>query len=245
MKIFKQIGFAIWMFFNVHRLRVHKARIENAQKALDYKKEQDEILETTIAWGGSILDHYGIKVDVEGETTLPEGPVLFVSNHEGYGDIMVFMVGIKNKQFGFVAKEELGKVPVFGKWITRIGSLYISRGDARETIKTFKKGEEMIKQGFSFVIFPEGTRAKDKGMAPFNKGSLKMATKTGIPIVPVTLKGTWALFEKNGYPCSGEVKFFVHKPVMTKDLTKEEESNLCANIEKTVRDKLMEWENQQ
>ena len=243
MKIFRQIGFAVWMFFNLHRLSYCKKAIVKAKKLLDYKTEQEQILETTKEWGASIVNHYGIKVDVEGEKTLPEGPVLFVSNHEGYADIVVFMVGITTKQFGFVAKEELAKIPVFGKWILRIRSIMISRGDARETIKTFKTGEEMIKQGFSLVIFPEGTRSKNKGMAPFNKGSLKMATKTGVPIVPVSIKGTWALFEKNGFPSAGLVHFYVHEAVNTEGITKAEEAALSDKIERTIRDKLMEWEN--
>ena len=244
MGFFKKIAFAFFMMYTIYALRVHRKKIDLAREAKNYEEEQKEILATTIKWGSMVFNHYGITIDVGGESELPQGPVLFVSNHEGYGDIMAFMVAIQTKQFGFVAKEELGKIPVFGKWILRIRSIVISRGDSRETIKTFKLGEEMIKQGFSLVIFPEGTRAKDKGMAPFNKGSLKMALKTKIPIVPVTIKGTWKLFEEKGYPSSGNVKFYIHKAVPTEGLTKEEESRLSEGIEKTVRDKLVEWENE-
>ena len=57
-------------------------------------------------------------------------------------------------QTGFIAKEELASIPVFSKWILRIGSLFILRGDARESLKTISEGVDMIKDGYSLVIFP-------------------------------------------------------------------------------------------
>jgi 1-acyl-sn-glycerol-3-phosphate acyltransferase len=103
-------------------------------------------------------------------------------------------------QCGYIAKSEIKKVPHFGRWINRVRGIYINRGDARESLKTINEGVEFLKQGFSMVIFPEGTRAKgpDYELGEFHHGSFKLATKAKVPIVPVTINGTYKCYEETG-----------------------------------------------
>jgi 1-acyl-sn-glycerol-3-phosphate acyltransferase len=206
------------------------------------EEERRWIREAESFWGMSVCEHYGFEIDAEFAGELPEGPVLFVSNHEAYVDIVMFIAAIRDRAIGFVAKSELGKVPLYGKWIARIRSLLIDRGDARATLRLFDEGERWLREGFSLAIFPEGTRAKMDGMASFQKGSLRMALRTGTPIVPVTLKGTYRLFEEKGYPVPGRVRFHVHPAIETAGLSKVEQNELNERVESIIRGKLTEWE---
>jgi len=192
-------------------------------------------------WGPAILTHWKADVVRTGESGIPEGGVLFVSNHDGYADIPAFMTAIPEKQFGFVAKEELAKIPIFAKWIVRIRSIMLLRDDPRIALKVFQEGEDMLKRGFSLVIFPEGTRAKGKEMIPFQKGSLRMALRTGSPIIPVATKGSYNCFEESGYPCAGIIRFHVFPAIETAGLAKSEEGAISDRIEKMIHEKLEEW----
>jgi 1-acyl-sn-glycerol-3-phosphate acyltransferase len=167
--------------------------------------------------------------------------VLFVSNHQGNADIVVFMAAITMKQHGFVAKQELLKIPYFGKWILRIRSLMIERDDPRSTLRTFKEGEEWLRQGFSLVVFPEGTRSKSDIMGGFKKGSMRMAAQTGVPVVPVSVSGSWRLFEEKGYPQPWTVRFHVHEPVSAAGLSKDEFAAMSDRVESVIKNKVEEW----
>ena len=86
-----------------------------------------------------------------------------------------------------MAKRSLGRIPVFGEWIRDIRSVFIDRDDARSSLKTMEEGIDLLKKGFSLVIYPEGTRSRGPELGEFKKGSLRLATKSGVPVVPVTL----------------------------------------------------------
>ncbi|MDR1271556.1 MAG: 1-acyl-sn-glycerol-3-phosphate acyltransferase [Clostridiales Family XIII bacterium] len=242
MNLFKTVPFAVYMFGLLARMASMGRNIDRCRAEQNYEEEQKWILRAENFWGANICEHFGFEIEAEYEGSLPEGPVLFVSNHEAYADIAIFVATIKDKQVGFVAKGELEKVPWYGGWISRVRSLYIKRGDARATLRLFDEGEEWLREGFSLAIFPEGTRAKTGGMASFQRGSLRMALRTGVPIVPVTLKGTYHLFEEKGYPVPGRVKFYIHRAVETKGLDKSEQAALSEKIEAVIRGKLTEWE---
>jgi len=242
MNVLKAIPFGVFILSTLGPIQKHKREIDRARAEGRDADEQEWILKAENFWGPKILDHWKVRVECTGDTELPQGGVLFVSNHDGYADIPVYMEAIKNKQFGFVAKEELMSIPIFSKWIVRIRSIMLLRDDPRIAVKVFAEGEDMLKRGFSLVIFPEGTRAKGKEMRPFAKGSLRMAFRTGVPIVPVATKGSWDCFEESGYPHPGLIRFHVFPPIETAGLPKTEEGTLSEHIEALIRSKVEEWE---
>lgn len=231
------------MYFNLRHLRYFHFRIKKYRDSGEYEKEREEILNSTTTWGRGIMKKYKISLNVSGLENIPDGPVLFVSNHQGYADIPVYCAILTMKQIGFVAKVSLGKIPVFGTWIRDIRSVFIERDDARSSLKTMEEGIELLKKGFSLVIYPEGRRSRGPQMAEFKKGSLRLATKSGVPIVPVTLNGTYHVYEKKGYVQPGAVvDFHIHPAIETKDLSKAEQNSLAEKVEATIRIKLEEMQ---
>ncbi|MDF3002178.1 MAG: 1-acyl-sn-glycerol-3-phosphate acyltransferase [Bacillota bacterium] len=240
-RLYKNICFAFWMYFNLRHLRPFHFKIKNHRDAGDDLKEREQILNSTTTWGNGIVKKYKIELNVEGIENIPDGPVVFVSNHQGYADIPIYGAVISMKQIGFVAKNSLGKIPVFGEWIRDIRSIFIERDDPRSSLKTIEEGIGLLNRGFSLVIFPEGTRSKGPRMGDFKKGSLRLATKPGVPVVPVTLNGTYHVFEEKGHVQSGaKVDFFIHPAIETKELSKQEANNLAEKVEEIVKAKLEE-----
>jgi 1-acyl-sn-glycerol-3-phosphate acyltransferase len=241
MNVVRSLPFAAWGVESMVRLAKLKKLIDSARADGRWAEEQEYIRQAQNYWGPGALKALHGTLATEGLERIPEGPVLFVSNHQGYMDIVVFMAAVTMKQHGFVAKRELEDIPYFGKWVPRIRSLMIERDDPRSTLRAFREGEEWLRQGFSLVIFPEGRRSKSDEMHEFKKGSLRMATQTGLPIVPVSLSGSWRLFEEKGYPQPWTVRFHVHEPVVTEGLSKEELAGLHDRVEAIVRAKVDEW----
>ncbi|MCL2493058.1 MAG: 1-acyl-sn-glycerol-3-phosphate acyltransferase [Clostridiales bacterium] len=241
MNIWNALRLGAFILTTLVPIRRNAREIDRARAEGDDAREQEWILRSLNYWGPCLFRHYKVRAEVSGDLDLPDGGVLFVSNHEGFGDIPLFMEAIRTKQFGFVAKEELSRIPVFNKWITRIRSLMLVRGDTKETLRVFAEGEDMLRRRFSLVIFPEGHRSRGGPMQPFQKGSLRLALRARVPIVPVSLKGSWERFEAHGFPRAGVIRFHVHPAIETKDVAKSEEGALAERVETIIRSKLAEW----
>lgn len=235
----RNIPFAIWVYRYQLSIRHFQKNIRKFKAEGDLEKERIEIRRAEDSWGDALTRKAKIDINVSGLENIPKGPVVFVSNHQSYWDIPVFFAAVRSKQIGFVAKANLSKIPAYGSWIRDVRSVFIEREDARASLRAIEEGIGLLKQGFSLVIFPEGTRSKGHGMGEFKKGSLRLATKAGVPVVPVTLNGTYRAFEEKGYIKPASVSFIVHKPILTKDLEKKEASNLSEKVEEIIRNGLL------
>lgn len=175
----------------------------------------------------------GAKISVSGIENIPKDrPVLYVGNHNSFFDILTSCSVIAYPT-GYVAKKEIKKVPLLNIWMYYINCIFIDRKNVREGLKTILHGIDIIKSGTSLFIFPEGTRSKTGEIAPFKPGSMKLAQKSGCPIIPVAFKNTSALFEKQ-FPRvkSASVSIEFGEPIMMNELPKEQQkdmANICRN----------------
>lgn len=177
-------------------------------------------------------------VNVHGLENIPKGPVLFVSNHQSNMDIAI-ICGFIDKPKGFIAKKELKKLPLINKWITLAGSIYLDRENPRKSMEGILEGIKTLKNGHSLVVFPEGTRSRGDKMGEFKSGSFKLATKSKVPIVPLTIDGTYRVMEANKILIKpSNINFYVHKPIYTDKLSKEEIAKLPETVEHIIRSKL-------
>ena len=240
MVIFRNIPAAIKLITSLRYLKRYKKNIEDAKLSGDTEKERENILLCMKDWSPRITGALGVDLNVTGRENLPtEGPVVFVSNHQSYADILALCASIDTIPFGFIAKEEIKKIPFYGKWLIRIRSVLMKRGDARASLKAILEGIDLINQGFSLLIFPEGTRSKGGPMIHFKKGALKLATKPKVPIVPITLNGTYRLYEETGVMRGAHVDVIIHPAIETKDLDKQAERELSDRVENIIRSGLL------
>jgi len=141
-------------------------------------------------WGRIGLLLGGAKLEVIGREKVPvDGPVIYMSNHQGNFDILALFLAIP-RQFSWIAKEELFAIPVFGHSMRRAGYIPLDRSDGRRALKSIEAAAAMIRNGRSVVIFPEGTRTPDGNLLPFKRGGFLLAVKAGVPIVPFTINGS-------------------------------------------------------
>ena len=190
----------------------------------------------------------GATVEVHGEENIPpKGSVsVFVINHRSIFDIICLYSLVKNRT-GFVAKDSLKKIPVFRVWIKKMNGLFLNREDIREGVKTIKEAVEKVNNGISMCIFPEGTRNKDltskTSMLPFHGGSLKIAERSGAPIIPVAIYNTGEIFEGNNNrikPTHIQITF--GKPIVINELPKEQKRFLAKYVQETMQQMMDSYE---
>jgi 1-acyl-sn-glycerol-3-phosphate acyltransferases len=203
------------------------------RKVADSKKVEAYVRKTVKKWADYSAWSIGTEVEIIGKENLPEGNCLFVGNHQGYLDIPLILSQI-DKNIGFVAKKELINIPILSSWMKEIHCVFMDRENPREAIKSINEGVDFLKSGYSMVIFPEGTRSKSDKVGEFKKGSLKLGVKAEVPIVPITIQGTYKAFEDKNRIKPVKVKLHIDKPIYGKELSKEEQNNLSEIIRNKI-----------
>lgn len=161
----------------------------------------------------------GAKITVTGTENVPtDEAVLFVGNHQGNMDIPLLYTS-SPQTMGFVAKKEMEKLPVLGTWMKERRCLFMDRENPRETLKTISEAVRYLKDGHSMAIFPEGTRSKNPEMGEFRPGSLRIALKSGVKVIPVTISDSYKLMEEKGKITPANVSIHFSKPIDSKNFT--------------------------
>ena len=199
-----------------------------------------------VQWGFKvILKMTGVKVTVIGEENVPNEPVLFIGNHRSFFDILLTYSRCRNLT-GYVAKKEMEKIPLLSKWMLNVNCLFLDRNNIKEGLKTILAGIEKVRRGVSVWIFPEGTRNKNEQLSdllPFKEGSLKIAEKSGCPVVPVAIKGTAEVFEKHiPLICPSHVVIEFGEPFIVKELDPENRKFVGAYTREKIAGMLSEME---
>lgn len=172
-------------------------------------------------WGRGAVILAGGRVRVRGRENLPASrKVCFVSNHQDYSDIVLYL-GWIGRNVGFVGKKELGAVPILSTWMRLLHSVFIDRGSLREGMRAIKRSAAKVRNGHAMVIFPEGTRSKGGPVAEFKAGSFKMAKLSGGWIVPVSIDGSWRFMHYKGKVRGGPVRMVIHPAIDTSILDAE------------------------
>jgi len=150
----------------------------------------------------------------------PDTQYFFLSNHLSNFDVPLLFRAIPTP-IRYLAKAELYKVPVFAQALKVAGMIKIDRGAGASSYAAINEGVAKAKEnGYSLIVFAEGTRSRDGALHPFKKGAFRMAISTGLPVVPVTVTGTWEVWppgSKLFY--KGHADVVIHDPIETADLT--------------------------
>ncbi len=180
----------------------------------------------------------GTKVIAIGEENIPKDTaVLYVGNHRSFFDILVTYVRVP-RPTGYISKKEMLKWPLLNIWMKNLHCLFLDRENIKEGLKTILTAVDKVKNGISICIFPEGTRNKEADtFLPFHEGSFKIAEKGDVPIIPMTIVNSAAIFE-NQFPRIKKTTVVVEygKPIYVKELDKDTKKSLGAYTQKIISD---------
>ena len=178
----------------------------------------------------------GIRLEVTGVEKVPvDTPVIFMSNHQGYFDILALFLALPQR-FSWIAKEELFKIPVFGHSMARAGYVPLNRaGDGRRALKSIEAAAAIIRNGRSVAIFPEGSRTFDGELLPFKKGGFLLAGKAGVPIVPVTINGSMRVNPKTRLELHpGTIRVRIADPILTEGVDLHGRHRLLEDVRQAI-----------
>ena len=192
--------------------------------------ERDEIVQKYVpGWASYMIDLVGSKkavINVKGTENIPkDGSVVFVANHQSYLDIPLIITG-SQRVMGFIAKYEILRVPLLSDWMKIIQCVFLKRKSPHQSVQAMNKAVKTIKEGYSLVIFPEGHRSRCDEIKEFHHGSFKFAFRSEVPIVPVTIDGSFHLYEEHKKPMPGTVNLTFHPPIQTAGLTREQQNEI-------------------
>jgi 1-acyl-sn-glycerol-3-phosphate acyltransferase len=159
----------------------------------------------------------GIKVEVSGLDRIdPRTALIFMPNHISFLDGPLLEMLIPGAA-RVVLKKSILRIPIVGLGMRFVGFVPVDRKGVKGGKRSIAKAVKMVKeQGYSFLIFPEGTRSRDGKLQRFRRGGFFLALETGAPIVPVTIRGTFELMPKGQkFARKGSVQVAFHDPIPT------------------------------
>ena len=140
-------------------------------------------------WSYGVMLTCGIRTKATYEGLEPGGKYVFMANHQSLFDIPVLIATLPG-QVRFMAKASLFKIPFFGWGLKAGGFIPIDRRDRSRAKEAFAAAVARLEAGCSVLVFPEETRSKDGRLLPFQRGGFLLALKSGLPIVPIGIRGT-------------------------------------------------------
>lgn len=175
----------------------------------------------------------GIRITVEGLDRVDGGrPTVYCINHRSNVDALVFEVLYPRcPKLRALYKAEMGKLPILGPAMRMSGLVPVVRTDPERAFEAVELAVTRLREGYSFLLSPEGTRATSADMRPFKKGGFVMAIKAQAPIVPVALIGTGEAMPRGRlYVSPVPVTVRIGEAIPTAGLTLDDRDTLAARV---------------
>ena len=149
-----------------------------------------------LLWGKIILKMFLIPVKVEGRENLEKDQsYVFVANHQGSFDIFL-IYGHLNRNFKWMMKQQLRKIPFLGYACAKSHQIFVDKRGPSKIRKTYEEAREILKEGYSVTVFPEGARSFTGHMGHFKKGAFALADELQLPVVPLTINGSFNILPR-------------------------------------------------
>ena len=187
-------------------------------------------------WAKAVLAASGVRVETHFETPLPEGPVIFVSNHQSIFDIVALFAGLgPHRAFVFVAKKSVFRYPFLGWFITAAKYIAVDRGNHAQAIRSLEQAGEKVRAGTSVMVFAEGTRSPDGSVLPFKKGAFHVAMKAKVPLVPLAIDGALHVTPKRRlYVCPNTIRILVGPMLSLEGVQDDARDEIIRQVRTTV-----------
>ncbi len=194
---------------------------------------------TLMYWTGVKMVVYvtriaGENVTVVGQENIPSGVCLFAANHTSNADAPA-IVGAIPRRIAILGRKSLFDIPVVGTAFRLAKFVPVDRENRDAALESVKQAVQYIREGYSFLVYPEGTRSPDGRLRRFKKGSFAIAIEAGIPIVPVACAGAHRIMEKNSLIVRpGKVTVRFGKPIDASAFTVEQRDELAQLVHDAV-----------
>jgi len=174
-------------------------------------------------WAPVALRMMGARLEVVGLQDLDlSQPYLLVANHTSQLDIPVLFAALPIP-LRFLAKEELRRIPLVGRFITAMGMVFIDRGQSAAARRSIDRLAESLAAGMSLMAFPEGTRSRDGELREFKTGAFVAAIKSGVSVVPIYIRGAATILPAGALEvCPGRVRVAIGPAIRSEDHSMED-----------------------
>jgi 1-acyl-sn-glycerol-3-phosphate acyltransferase len=181
----------------------------------------------------------GITHEVIGRENIPEGPAVYLAKHQSAWETIIFPSILP--PFMWVLKRELFYIPIFGWCLKALGHIGIDREMGIKSMKHINdEGARLLKEGYSIVIFPEGTRVAPGEMGDFNPGGVSLALRAGVPIVPV-IHNAGLFWRRKGFAKRpGKVTVIIDEPIPTEGMPPSARKELNQRVRDIITERLKE-----
>lgn len=155
-----------------------------------------------------------MRIKVSGRENIdPATSYVFVANHQGAYDIWS-IYGFLNHNFKWLMKKELENIPLVGRACKAAGHVFVDDSKIHSIKETIEEAEKTLKDGMSVVIFPEGSRSWDGKMIPFKRGAFMLAAEFRLPVVPITIDGSFKAMARDTYNVTPTtINVTIHEPI--------------------------------
>jgi len=166
----------------------------------------------------------GIRVRPVGREQLEDGRAyLFISNHVSNLDPPI-ITRLLGRRISIIAKQELFKIPFFGRAMRAGNFVAVDRSDWKAAAGSAHEAAVVLQSGLGMLAFPEGTRSGSGRLLPFKKGPFHIAMEAGVPVVPITITGSYEAWPKGRMSLrKGEVVVTFHAPIDPHQFARKEE----------------------
>ena len=167
-------------------------------------------------WAKVIIRSLLLPVNVEGRENLEKGQsYVFVANHQGAFDIFL-IYGYLGRNFKWMMKRQLRSIPFVGFACERSHQIFVDKRGVSKIKKTYDDAREILNQGYSVTVFPEGARTFTGHMAQFKKGAFALADELQLPVVPLTINGSFDVLPRQrgfNFVSWHPLRLTIHQPI--------------------------------
>ena len=185
-------------------------------------------------WGMVFLRVLLLPVKVSGRENIDKKTsYVFVANHQGAFDIFLIL-GFLGRNFKWMLKQSLRHAPLIGRACYDAGYIFVDKSGPKKIKATIDRARTILQGGTSLVVFPEGSRTYTGKMGPFKKGAFQLADQLQMPVVPVTITGSFEVYPRThkGFVRHHGLTLTIHKPIFPQG---EGPENIKATLDEAYR----------
>ncbi len=186
-------------------------------------------------WSWIVCKVLLLPVRVEGREHLdPHQSYVFVANHQGPMDIFL-VYGFLGRNFKWMMKKSLRKMPLVGYACEKGRHIFVDKSGPKKIQETIERARQTLQGGTSLVVFPEGSRTFTGHMGLFRKGAFQLADDIGLPVVPMTIDGSFDVLTRMAglnFVNRHSMRLVIHKPIFPSSHTSE---NVVKTMEESYR----------